>query len=239
MIARILRSLANPEAETPPWGPTTALAMPLLVLVALIFGSVITLSLLGPAGYAPLIGWIIGSSLAAAYIYSAFRRDRVALRLGPTNARLFVVLLFALGMAVLIDLIDLGITGSFLPAPELRSLVGADAGFGGWLAALLFMLVTQPLAEELAFRGVMYPSVRRLLGGWGSLLACAIGYGLLHLIAYTSTPDAHLWHTLVTPTLHGLVISAVRASTRSTRAAIIAHVGVGIFALLKLLALGL
>lgn len=236
MIARILRSLANPEPENPPWGLTTALAMPLLVLVALIFGSVIALSLLGTESYVPLVGWTAGSSMAAVYIYAAFRRDRVALRLGTANVRLFIVLLFALGMAVLIDLIDVAVTGQFLPVPELRSLVGTDAGFAGWLAALLFMLVTQPLAEELAFRGVFYPSVRRLLGGWGGLLACALAYGLLHLIAYTSTPDTHLWHTFATPALHGLVISGVRASTGSTRAAVIAHVGIGIFALLKLAA---
>jgi membrane protease YdiL (CAAX protease family) len=238
MIARILRSLANAESDIPPWSLLTALTLPVLVLIALILGSVIILSLLGTESYAPLIGWIVGSGIATAYIYAAFRRDHTALRLGPTNARLFIVLLFAIGMAVLIDLIDLGITGQFLPVPELLSLVGANAGLAGWLAALLLMLVTQPLAEELAFRGIFYPSVRRLLGGWGGLLVCALGYGLFHLIAYTSAPDVHLWHTFVTPVLSGLVISGVRANTRSTRAAIIAHVGFGIFALLKLLAVG-
>ena len=236
MIARILRSLANPEAETPPWGLFTAVGIPVFLLVALILGSVMILSLLGTSGLASLLGWIVGSTVAAAYIYAAFRRDRAALRLGPTNVRLFVVLLFAIGMAVLIDLIDLQITGNFLPAPELMWLT--NAGMAGWLAALVFMLVTQPLAEELAFRGVFYPSARRLLGGWPGLLACALAYGLLHFLAYPPPVETHLWHTFVTPALNGLVISGVRANTRSTRAAIIAHIGFGIFALIKLLAVG-
>lgn len=238
MIARTLRSLSNPEAETPPWGLFTAVGIPVFLLVALILGSVMILSLLGTSGFASLLGWIVGSAVAAAYIYATFRRDQAALRLGPTSVRLFVVLLFAFGMAVLIDLIDVGVTGNFLPAPELMWLVGANAGIAGWLAALLLMLVTQPVAEELAFRGVLYPSMRHLLGGWPGLLVCALAYGLLHLLAYPPPVETHLWHTFITPALNGLVISGVRANTRSTRAAIVAHIGFGIFALIKLLAIG-
>jgi membrane protease YdiL (CAAX protease family) len=231
-----LRRLANPPVESPPWSLLTAIIALIAALAALIIGTVIMLSLLGPTGYAPLLGWILGCGAAAAYIWSAFRRDRAALRTGPTQSRLFVVLLFGLGMAVLIDLIDLGATGNFLPAPELLSLLGADAGIMGWLAAIFLMLVAQPVAEELAFRGVFYPSVRQALGGWGSLLVCAVLYGLFHLVAYSTAPGDNLWHTFITPALNGLVITGVRANTGSTRAAIIAHAGFGIFALLKLLA---
>jgi membrane protease YdiL (CAAX protease family) len=233
----VLRSLAVPEADVPPWSPGTALLMPLILLLAQIAGAVALLSLLaGEAQVAPLLGWILGSLIAAAYLWSALRQNRAALRLGPTKARLPLVLLFAFGMAVLIDLIDLGVTGSFLPAPELAGLVGANAGLAGALAAALLMLLAQPVADELAFRGVFFPMARQRLGGWGGLLTVALLYGLFHMIIYTSDPGVHLWHTLGTPALSGLVISGVRAHTRSTRAAIVAHVGFGIFALIKLLA---
>jgi MFS-type transporter involved in bile tolerance (Atg22 family) len=59
-------------------------------------------------------------------------------------------------------------------------------------------------------------------------------YGLFHAFVYTSTNNT--WHLFIAPFLIGLFMSAVRAYTRSTRAAIVAHVGFGLFALLKLLA---
>jgi hypothetical protein len=88
MIARTLRSLSNPEAETPPWGLFTAVGIPVFLLVALILGSVMILSLLGTSGFASLLGWIVGSAVAAAYIYATFRRDQAALRIVHTRHRL-------------------------------------------------------------------------------------------------------------------------------------------------------
>jgi membrane protease YdiL (CAAX protease family) len=180
---------------------------------------------------------MVGSGVAVVYTWSAFRNARSALRLGPTGTRLFIILLFALGMAMVIDLIDLGITGVFEPVPELLSVMTSDRSIVVWVTAVLWMLIAQPAAEELIFRGVLFPSLRQLFGGWGGLLANALLYGLFHLIAYTAEPG-HLWHTFATPLLIGLVIVGVRASTHSTRAALVAHVGFGIFALLKLLAVG-
>lgn len=231
-----MRKIGNPEPQPPPWGLPSALSALVAALAAMIIGTLIMLTLLEGSSYAPLLGWILGSVVTVAYIWSAFRRSRAFLHIAPTDARLFLILLFAVGMAFVIDLVDLGITGAFLPAPELGALVGVEAGFAGWVAAILFMLVAQPVAEELAFRGVFFPAVRQVLGGWVGWLMSGLAYGLFHLIVYTSDPG-NLWHSLGTPVLIGLVIGGVRASTGSTRAAIVAHIGFGVFALLKLLAL--
>lgn len=234
MIARLLRNLTSVETP-PPWSFSRGLLVILAALAALIVGALLTINLWGPGGTASLLGWTLGSVVTVVFIWSSFRLHRPALRLEPTQTRLFIVLLFAVGMAMVIDLIDLGITGVFQPAPELLGLLGSEMSFAGWFSAMAFMLIAQPAAEELAFRGILFPSLRSALGGWAGLLVNALLYAGFHLIAYTSGPG-HLWHTLGTPFLAGLVIGGVRANTRSTRAAIVAHVGFGIFALLKLIA---
>ncbi len=236
MIAHILRRLANPEPDPPPWSLGIALLTVIIALGALVVGTVITLSLLSQSVYASLLGWSLGSMVTVAYIWSAFRRDRPALRLESTRARLILLLLFAVGVAMLIDLVELGITGASRPVPELRGIIGTGAGAAGWAAAIIFMLIAQPIAEELVFRGIFLPAARHRLGGWGGLLISALAYGLFHMLAYTAAPG-DFWYTLVTPTLAGLVLGGVRATTHSTRAAIVAHIGFGVFALLKLLAL--
>jgi membrane protease YdiL (CAAX protease family) len=235
MIRRFLRSLANPEADPPAWSLGFGVMTIVLALVATILGSLIVVNLLGDTPAAWLGGWTLGSLVTASFVWSSSRRNREALRIGPTNARLFLVLLFSVGMALFIDTIVLAITREFFPAPELLNLLFVAPGVGGWVLAVLFMLVAQPIAEELVFRGVFFPVARRALGGWGGLLATALAYAVFHLLAYASSPIVNIWHTLITPLLIGLVISAARANTRSTRVAILVHFGFNLFALLKLL----
>ena len=236
MIRRFLRSLAIPEADPPAWSLGFGVLSMVLALAAMILGSLIVVNLLGDTPAAWLAGWTLGAIVIASFVWSSTRRNRDALRIGPTNARLFLVLLFSLGMALLIDTVILAVTVSFDPAPEVLVLLFPPPGIVDWLVGALFMLVAQPVAEELVFRGVFFPVARHALGGWGGLLASALAYAVFHLLAYTASPTANLWPTFVAPLLAGLVIGAVRANTRSTRAAIIAHAAFGLFALLKVLA---
>ena len=234
MIARLIRSLANPEAAPPPWGLRAAIITILVALVAAIVGTFIALALFPSASYALLVGWVLGGTVTVIYVLSNFRDQREALRIGPSNTRLYLVLLFSIGMAVLIDTLGLAVTQNFFAALELMPLFGRNPSVIGWLVAAVFMLLVQPMSEELVFRGVFFPVVRHMLGGWLGWLASGLAYGLFHAFIYTSTNN--IWHLFIAPFLVGLFLSAVRAYTRSTRAAIVAHVGFGLFALLKLLA---
>ena len=70
---------------------------------------------------------------------------------------------------------------------------------------------------------------------------CAAVYALFHLLTYPPnylgfsglTP---IWYGLMLPFLDGLIISAVRAHTGSTRSAVAAHLAFGLFAIVKVLA---
>jgi hypothetical protein len=64
----------------------------------------------------------------------------------------------------------------------------------------------------------------------------SVFYAVFHLLAYAppgGSSGALLWYTLILPFLESLFITVVRANTRSTRAAIAAHAGLGLFALLR------
>lgn len=237
MIARLIQRLANAEATPPPWGLRAAIITVLVAVLAVIVGTVIALALFPAAPYALLVGWTLGGVVTIIYVLSNFREDREALRTGPTSARLALVLLFSIGMALLIDTLSLIVTQRFFASLELMSLFGFEPGLAGWLVAVVFMLLVQPVSEELVFRGVFFPAARQALGGWGGWLASGLLYGLFHAFIYTATDN--LWHILIAPVVAGLVLSAIRAYTQSTRAAIVAHMGFGLFALLRLLAVPL
>jgi membrane protease YdiL (CAAX protease family) len=192
--------------------------------------------------FAELAGWTLAGLIIILYVLQTRRRvdERAALRLGAGGTPLPFVMFLCLGFALLFDLISLAVTGSFLPSPELLTANLRADGAVGWVFAVGFMLLAQPIAEELVFRGVAFPALRTAFGAWGGLIACAGLYAVFHMLAYPPnyagvagiTP---LWYGLALPFLDGLIISAVRAYSGSTRAAIAAHAAFGLFAVVKLL----
>jgi membrane protease YdiL (CAAX protease family) len=237
MIASLIKRISTLE-PAPPWGLFAAINTVFVSLVAVIAGSLISYTLLGDQEFYTLVAWLSGLMLTIVFVWISRARpeDRIALQLGETRSRLLIVLLFSLGMAIAIDAIGLGVSGEFLPTPELSSMYGASPGIISWILALVLMLIAQPMAEELVFRGVFYPTTRQVMGAWGGFLVCALVYAIFHYVAYSS-PTTSIWYALVAPLLSGLVISGVRANSGSTRAAIVAHLGFGLFALLKLFVL--
>jgi membrane protease YdiL (CAAX protease family) len=236
MIARIIRSLANAEATAPPWSLRTALSTLVIAVVAMIAGTFLAFSITSDIITAPLLAWTLGGLVTVVYVWRSRREERADLRLNPANVRLYIVLLFGMGMAVLIDILILVVIRQYLPVPELATFFAANPGLFAWLLAFLFMLIVQPLAEELVFRAVLYPALSFVLGGWLGWLLSAAFYAFFHMLIYAA-PSGNPWITYIQPLLAGLFFGAVRANTRSTAAAIAAHVGFGIFALLRILLL--
>lgn len=233
----------------PPWGGGTVLLMTVSAFLLLIAGSFVALTWLPATPEAKLFGWGLGGIAIIALVVMRIRQrpeQREALRLRPTGTPLPFVLFIAVGFALAFDLLSLVVTGgAFLTAPEL---IGAEAqgALITWVLAVLVLVIIQPISEELVFRGYGFPWLRTAFGAWpGLLLASALSAAFHFLIFppdYSQTQPGigsfpALWFGLILPFLAGMVISATRAVTGSTRAAIIAHAGFGLFAVLKLLAL--
>lgn len=239
----MLKKLSRPEPQ-PPWSFPGALAAIVAMFAALVIGTTVAQTLLGDSPAALLTGWSIGMVLTVLFVLATRRRTpegERALGIGPTRSRLPIVLLFGLGMAIALDLLSQAVTGEFnLASSELLALSAEGTTVFGWIIAFLFMGLLQPVGEELVFRGMLYPAVRHVLGTWSTLLMVAGFHAAFHFAAYTPVADDRtifIWYGFVLPLLDALVITGVRAYTGSTRAAIVAHAGIGLFAVLKVLIL--
>lgn len=235
----MLKRFARPE-PAPPWGVLTAIGAVLAMFAAIILGTVIADSVLESSPEALMTGWAIGMVLTILFVAVTRRRtedDFRALRLRPSRAPLLLLLLGMIGVAVALDLLSAIITGDqTLATAELLNFSRAEVGFFGWMIAFLFLVVLQPVAEELVFRGVLFPALRTGLGIWTGFFVCAGFHAVFHFAAYPPTPENQtilLWYGLLLPFLDALVFTGVRAATGSTRAAIVAHAAFGLFALLK------
>jgi uncharacterized protein len=122
------------------------------------------------------------------------------------------------GVGVL--MLGFDILGRFLPMPKNTPFDQFfDRPFDAYLTAA-FAVTLGPLMEELFFRGFLYPVVARRLGAvWGILLT-ALPFGLIHFFQYGNS-----WGAVLIVFLVGVVLTAVRAMTKSVAASFLAHVG--------------
>ncbi|MBI5667081.1 MAG: CPBP family intramembrane metalloprotease [Chloroflexi bacterium] len=255
MLRNLFARIGRLES-TPPWGLGAGIASVMAALAALVLGfnlaAVVHCSAPANAAFcqalnfaAPpsvwLSGWTIGAVAVLLFVAVTRRTpaERAALRLGGIETSVFWVLLVSIGLAVTLDLIFIQFAANPIE-PELRSLRQPVVDAAGWILAFVFMAVAQPVAEELVFRGVLQPALRQAVGAWPGYLLTSALYALFHLLVYTSgTPQTNdLLYSFLLPLVSGLIFGAVRLMTGSTRAAILSHAAFGLFAVLKVLALG-
>jgi uncharacterized protein len=109
--------------------------------------------------------------------------------------------------------------GRFLPMPKTTPF---DQFFERPMDAYLtvaFAVTLGPLMEEPFFRGFLYPVIARRMGvAWGVILT-ALPFGLMHYAQYRS------WSAVLIIILVGVVLTTVRAVTKSVAASFLAHVG--------------
>jgi membrane protease YdiL (CAAX protease family) len=247
LLNRFFAQLSTPQIA-PPWSLIDALiTLVALALTMLLLGPTLALLLTGGDGMAVspmtlLLGWGIGLGAAAAFTVFSRRRTREqwsALKLGAatqTRLPLPYLLLFAIGMMLLFDLIA-AIGSGFRPVAVLTG-IGAG-GVNEWLLAGLFLVVIQPFAESLIFAGVVLPRLRASLGPLVGMVATCVLFGIFHAAVYGAalSGTALLWFGAVLPLLQGIFLCSVRVTTDSTRATIVAYMGMGLVALLAALAL--
>jgi len=117
-------------------------------------------------------------------------------------------------------LFALNILENFLPMPKA---VPFDQFFQRPMDAYftsIFAITLGPLMEELFFRGFLYPVLERRLGVvWGVLLT-ALPFGLMHAFQY-----GNAWSAVLVIFIVGIVLTIVRAVTKSVGASFLVHVG--------------
>ncbi len=248
MFRRIMQRIAQPE-PTPPWNVVYATGAAVGAFAAIIIGTTVG-SLLGEqTPFRIVLSWIIGMVLIALYLTLARNRteaDGRALALTQPIPRWQLIILLSFGVGAVLDLLSLFVTGTPSVIGEFVPLFNSAAGpalgdnLPTWLMTGLLLVVFQPVAEGLVFRGVAYPALRATLGPVEGFVMTAVWHGIFHLVAYSTPGEGNFatwWYTLLLPVLCGLYIGAVRAYTGSTRASIFAQMGLGLFFIARALTL--
>lgn len=110
--------------------------------------------------------------------------------------------------------------GKYLPMPKTTPF---DQFFERPLDAYLvaaFAITLGPLMEELFFRGFLYPVLARRTGSVAGILITGLLFGLIHLPQY-----GYSWAAVLIVCLVGVVLTTVRAVTKSVASSFLAHVG--------------
>lgn len=129
------------------------------------------------------------------------------------RGRWLMLAVFGLGLAVTVELL-----GRYLPIPKELPI---DAYFrtpaGAWVLAI-FGVVFAPIAEELYFRGLLYPALNRAAGMAPALVLTSLAFTVLH-----GSQLAFAWAPLLILFTVGMVLTVVRAKTQSVAASIVVH----------------
>jgi uncharacterized protein len=220
-----------PPAENPVWSGWDVLLIAFLTLLTLIVVETITLigakvlvyPRLGLAEVAqkPAIA-IVGQLLS----YIAVAIYMVMLVEGKYHVRFWRAIGWnwqggatfkLLGLGVLTVSLDL--LSRYLPMPKTSPF---DQFFDRPQDAYLlvaFAITFGPLMEELFFRGFLYPVLARRTGVATAVVLTSVPFGLIHYLQYKS------WAAVLVIFLVGVVLTVVRAVTKSVAASFVVHVG--------------
>ena len=126
-----------------------------------------------------------------------------------------VVVMLLLGMFT----VSLDLLSRYLPMPKTTPFDQFFARPSDAYLMVVFAITFGPLMEELFFRGFLYPVLERWTGATVAVVLTALPFGLIHYVQYKS------WAAVLVIALVGVVLTTVRAVTKSVAASFLVHVG--------------
>jgi uncharacterized protein len=217
---------------------TTLVAAVALGMVArslsTVFGLELEGGLVSPVLY--LVGFgIYLSVLVAIYVFAARRTGWAALGLTPASWRDYIIVppLFLLEMAALVavNLLIAQIVGSF-DNPQVEAISGGRALSSADLLLLLVLIAgVAPFVEELFFRGMLYPLLRRRMGAPAAIVLNAALFAIIHVyplllpglfvvglfLAYLRERSGSIWPSVLLHALqNGLALLAISTALGQT-----------------------
>ncbi len=174
-------------------------------------------SLLSPVGYLTAVGFM-GMMLLGVYLFAARRSSWRALGLRPAPLRPLVATPFLVIVgfmaAALANLAIVRITGEEFENPQVDALTGGQPLEPVQLLLVLFLVsFLAPVGEELLFRGMLYPLLRRRWGAIAAITANAVIFAGAHLI----------WQLFPALLVLGLLLAFLREWSNSIYPCILYH----------------
>jgi len=117
----------------------------------------------------------------------------------------------------------------FLPLPKSLPIEDLFTNRANAYLMALFGLTLAPLLEELFFRGLLYPVLRRRTGLIAAVLLTAVGFAAIH-----SVQLGYAWAPILSIFVVGVVFTVVRERWNSVASSFLLHCGYN-FALFALL----
>ncbi len=228
------RELVPPDSapQDPPWNIWNVLGLAVAAFVSIVLFTGVALAVarhglkstaeVGALARNPLV--VLPAMTAAYVVVVAFMVGIVRMSGRPfwKTVRWNFPARAALGYGVLgLSLaILVGMTSELLPIPKSLPIDNYFTDATGAYLMAIFGITLAPLVEELFFRGFLYPVVARRLGAGLAVAITALCFALIH-----QAQLAHAWAPLLLLWFVGLVLTAVRAWTKSVGASFCVHVG--------------
>jgi membrane protease YdiL (CAAX protease family) len=230
-VMQSLGTLPVPPGENPVWsGWDVLLIGGLTVLLALVVVPVIVVSGAQLLAY-PHETWLevsrkpVLALLSQLLAYSAIAAFMMVLVEGKYHVPFWkainwnwpknVVLMLTLGVFT----VSLDVLSRYLPMPKTTPFDQFFVHPSDAYLTAAFAVTLGPLMEELFFRGFLYPALARRTGVTLAVLFTALPFGLIHYLQYQS------WGSVLVIALVGVVLTVVRAATKSVAASFLVHVG--------------
>lgn len=116
--------------------------------------------------------------------------------------------------------VSLDLLSHFLPMPKTTPFEQFFARPMDAYLISIFAITLGPLMEELFFRGFLYPVLARRMNVFWAVILTALPFGLIHSMQY-----GNAWSAVLVVFLVGVVLTTVRAVTKSVAASFLVHVG--------------
>jgi len=219
--------------EDPPWGIWEVLRIAVVAMIAIglfsMVGLGLALRLAGPVKPLPVelarnARVVVPAQFAAYLVLLAYMawlvrsRRRAFWQTIPWNwpgAKWLGWIALGVALAVLVQ------SGSaLLPIPKSLPIDRYFRDMAGAYMMAVFGLTLAPLVEELFFRGFLYPALARSWGVAVGVLVTAALFALIH-----TSQLAHAWAPLLLLFFVGVVLTVLRARTRSVATTFLVHVG--------------
>ncbi len=226
-----LPSPPRPAAADPPWTFWNVLALAVIAILGVVFFSTIAIMFAKHGMRSPDLSklarnpLVVLPAMVAAYAV-LIAAMVIIVRAGGHAFWKAIKWNFpartAIGYATLGFLLAVlvGLTSKLLPIPKSLPI---DSYFTDATSAYMmavFGITFAPLVEELFFRGFLYPVIARAWGAGASVAITALCFALIH-----EAQLGHAWAPLLLLWFVGLVLTAVRAWTKSVGASFCVHAG--------------
>jgi uncharacterized protein len=123
-------------------------------------------------------------------------------------------------LSIGVFMLTLDFLSRFLPMPKTTPFDQFFAHPSDAYLTAIFAITLGPLMEELFFRGFLYPVLARRIGIFWGIVFTALPFGLIHAVQY-----GYAWGAVLVIFLVGVILTTVRAVTKSVGASFLAHVG--------------